>query len=61
VTKFISEMSKEEVKEWAAWTRAARLGELIYKDPYPLGCSLVKGAPNFKVSVSDSSKLQFDR
>ncbi|KAI9511008.1 hypothetical protein F5148DRAFT_1147149 [Russula earlei] len=48
VITFLSEMSKQEVKEWVVWTRAARLGELVYKDPCPPGCSLVKGAPNFK-------------
>jgi len=41
-------MSKEEVKDWVVWTRAARLGELVYKEPCPPGYSLVKGAPNFK-------------
>ena len=55
VTKYLSEMLKEEIIEWVAWTREARLGELVYMEPCPPGCSLVKGAPNFKAGVSDLS------
>jgi hypothetical protein len=52
VANYLSEMSKEEVKEWVDWTRAAHLGELVYKEPCPPEGSLVKGAPNFKAGIS---------
>ncbi|KAF8236009.1 hypothetical protein L208DRAFT_1376270 [Tricholoma matsutake] len=48
VVTYLSEMSKQEVKEWVVWTRAACLGELVYKEPCPPGYSLVKGLLNFK-------------
>ena len=49
VTYFLSSQSKEDIKEWAEWTCAARLGELVYLEPCPRGCSLDRKAPNFKV------------
>jgi hypothetical protein len=59
VTNYLSEMSKEEIKEWVDWTHAAHLGELIYKEPCPLGGSLVKGALNFQAGVSDLNQFNY--
>ena len=39
----------DEVRDWVVWTRAVRLGELIYSHPCPEGGSIVKGASNFVV------------
>ena len=61
IMTYLSEMTKEEVKDWVVWTCAARLGELVYKEPCPPGYSLVKGAPNFKVHVLDLCKSQFNQ
>ena len=59
VKMFLSEMEEEEIKEWVAWTRASRLGELVYKEPCPPGHSLVKGALNFKAGLS-SLQITFE-
>jgi hypothetical protein len=48
---FLSDMSTEQISEWTTWTRAARLGELVYSEPCPPGYSLVKGSHNFKVRM----------
>ncbi|KIL57450.1 hypothetical protein M378DRAFT_16235 [Amanita muscaria Koide BX008] len=47
VTMFLSELSQDEVKDWVDWTRAVRLGELIYKEPCPPGSNIIKGTSNF--------------
>ena len=49
VTIHLDGMPVDEVSSWVTWTRAVRLGELIYSHPCPEGSSIVKGAPNFVV------------
>ncbi|KAJ8472592.1 hypothetical protein ONZ45_g16598 [Pleurotus djamor] len=45
---FLSDMSSNEIQAWVTWTLAVRLGELVYREPCPLGYSLDKDSPNFK-------------
>ncbi|KAF8237607.1 hypothetical protein L208DRAFT_1375544 [Tricholoma matsutake] len=61
VMTYLSEMSKQEVKEWVVWTCAACLGELVYKEPCLPGYSLVKGSLNFKCFSSvEAKRLTYD-
>ena len=55
VTIHLQEMPADEVRNWAAWTCAVCLGELIYSQPCPKGSSIVKSALNFVVCVFKAS------